>query len=65
MFARIVLLKSDAVSGFATHLLPPIPSQTLIVKDTEIPSPINVPAGCRFASRCPQAMDVCKTQARC
>ena len=26
----------------------------------EIPSPVNVPAGCRFASRCPQVMDVCQ-----
>lgn len=26
----------------------------------EIPSPINVPEGCRFAARCPQAMDVCR-----
>lgn len=26
----------------------------------EIPSPVNVPEGCRFASRCPQVMDVCK-----
>ena len=26
----------------------------------EIPSPVNVPAGCRFASRCPMAMDVCR-----
>ncbi len=26
----------------------------------EIPSPINVPEGCRFASRCPKVMDVCK-----
>ncbi len=26
----------------------------------EIPSPVNVPEGCRFASRCPQAMDVCR-----
>ena len=26
----------------------------------EIPSPVNVPKGCRFASRCPQAMDVCR-----
>ncbi|TDJ38525.1 MAG: ABC transporter ATP-binding protein [Gammaproteobacteria bacterium] len=26
----------------------------------EIPSPINVPAGCRFANRCPKVMDVCK-----
>ena len=27
----------------------------------EIPSPVNVPAGCRFASRCPKVMDVCRT----
>lgn len=26
----------------------------------EIPSPINVPAGCRFAARCPHAMDICR-----
>ncbi len=26
----------------------------------EIPSPVNVPEGCRFASRCPKAMDVCR-----
>jgi oligopeptide/dipeptide ABC transporter ATP-binding protein len=25
----------------------------------EIPSPVNIPAGCRFANRCPQAMPVC------
>jgi oligopeptide/dipeptide ABC transporter ATP-binding protein len=27
----------------------------------EIPSPVNVPAGCRFANRCPKVMDVCRT----
>ncbi|QEI06905.1 ATP-binding cassette domain-containing protein [Pigmentiphaga aceris] len=26
----------------------------------EIPSPINLPAGCRFASRCPDAREACK-----
>ena len=26
----------------------------------EIPSPVNVPTGCRFAGRCPQATDHCK-----
>ncbi len=26
----------------------------------EIPSPVNVPQGCRFASRCPKVMDVCR-----
>jgi oligopeptide/dipeptide ABC transporter ATP-binding protein len=28
----------------------------------EIPSPVNVPAGCRFANRCPKVMDVCRTE---
>ena len=28
----------------------------------EIPSPVNVPAGCRFANRCPEAMDRCRTE---
>ena len=27
----------------------------------EIPSPVNVPAGCRFANRCPKVMEVCKS----
>ena len=29
----------------------------------EIPSPINIPPGCRFAGRCPKVMDVCREQA--
>lgn len=28
----------------------------------EIPSPMNVPAGCRFAGRCPKVMSVCREQ---
>ncbi len=28
----------------------------------EIPSPVNVPPGCRFANRCPEAMPHCKTE---
>ncbi len=27
----------------------------------EIPSPVNVPEGCRFAGRCPKVMDVCRS----
>ena len=26
----------------------------------EIPSPVNIPPGCRFASRCPKVMDICR-----
>lgn len=26
----------------------------------EIPSPVNIPDGCRFANRCPEVMDICR-----
>jgi oligopeptide/dipeptide ABC transporter ATP-binding protein len=29
----------------------------------EIPSPVDVPRGCRFASRCPKVMERCRTEA--
>jgi oligopeptide/dipeptide ABC transporter ATP-binding protein len=28
----------------------------------EIPSPVNVPAGCRFAGRCPSVMERCRSE---
>jgi oligopeptide/dipeptide ABC transporter ATP-binding protein len=28
----------------------------------EIPSPIDIPPGCRFAARCPRVMDVCRQE---
>jgi oligopeptide/dipeptide ABC transporter ATP-binding protein len=28
----------------------------------EIPSPVDVPSGCRFANRCPNVMDVCRRE---
>ncbi len=32
-----------------------------ILLEGDIPSPINLPSGCRFYSRCPRRLDVCKT----
>ena len=33
-----------------------------IVLEGDVPSPIDAPAGCKFASRCPYAKEVCKQQ---
>jgi oligopeptide/dipeptide ABC transporter ATP-binding protein len=36
-------------------------ARTRTVVTGEVPSPIDPPDGCRFASRCPRASDVCRT----
>ena len=40
---------------------PDIKRERIILKD-EIPSPINIPEGCGFHTRCPYVMDICKIE---
>lgn len=34
-----------------------------IISEGEIPSPVNMPSGCTFHTRCRECMEICKTQA--
>lgn len=43
----------------STPIIDPDVERTPIELEGEVPDPINLPSGCRFAPRCPEAMDEC------
>ena len=41
------------------ELHPQAAARQRIVLQGEIPSPMRIPSGCRFRTRCPEVMDIC------
>lgn len=52
---------SFILTNAAPGLDPRLRSDAILIEG-EIPSPINVPSGCRFHPRCPRAFDRCKVE---
>lgn len=61
-------LYEDPLHPYTKALLSAIPVADIHVKKKrqvlkgEVPSPIHKPSGCPFHNRCPQCMEICKTQ---
>jgi oligopeptide/dipeptide ABC transporter ATP-binding protein len=62
------LVEEDALHPYTRALLSsvlpvdPESSQEQVIVYGEVPSPINPPHGCRFNTRCPLVMDVCRQE---
>lgn len=58
LFERPLHPYSQALVSAALPAHPDVQREEIILSG-EVPSPLNVPSGCRFHPRCPQAMAVC------
>jgi oligopeptide/dipeptide ABC transporter ATP-binding protein len=64
--ATVAKLYSTPMHPYTRALLSAIPipnpekKKERIILTGDVPSPINPPAGCRFHTRCPECMDICK-----
>lgn len=69
----VEILPAEALPKAAEHpytiaLLSAVPDMSVgvhkkqVILQGEVPSPIDVPNGCAFSTRCPFVMDICKTQ---
>ena len=56
-YTKMLLSSIPVVSAEEEKLLP-----KEIKSQGEIPSPVNLPAGCRFITRCPYAKEICETK---
>ena len=56
-YTKMLLSSIPVVSAEEEKLLPKD-----IKSSGEIPSPVNLPEGCRFITRCPYAKEICKTK---
>lgn len=52
-YTQMLLASAPSMTAFGREISPP---------EGEIPDPINVPAGCAFHTRCPIAVDRCKSE---
>lgn len=50
---------TQALLSAVPHANPEVKKERIMLKG-EIPSPMNLPTGCVFHTRCPYAMDICK-----
>jgi len=59
---------SNPLHPYSEALLSAIPNpdidqqnQQILLKG-DVPSPVNIPSGCNFHTRCPQTVKICRTQ---